>query len=685
MERVLLALARRFLPDALEKRGRDRAVNLSSLLVALYAGPLALVTLVWLVAVTDLAIFAAHWLPLLIIFALIYALRRFDFTSYYELEPGLFGSFGGAFDDICRWPAALLFGPTALWLFIVWRVVEFVRDLRRSDVTELRWTVVRGILMDLGGSVLAALVGLELYTRLGGDFPPAGLSVRALMPAVSATLVRYLGPVVISSPYLAYIARSPALAFDAESRRRVFRFSLLASGWPLVMAPFAVFAAGVYVELGVVAFLFVAGGALLAGLLAHRMSRAVEVSRGRTRELESLDRLSRAVLSGPPDASQLAEQLSEHVSTMFVLCTMDIRLFPDRTLLHTPDYAEPPDEVVWEWIQATGETYASPAGRELPWGDVPRSYGLVLVPIINTDSGAVIGGIVLRKRVNPERVDDVLPAAQSLAAQIASALHGAQVYRQTLEHMRVEEELAVAADMQASLMPTVAPNVPGWEFKALIDSAREASGDFIDLIPLSGDRWGILVADVAGKGVAAALYMAVVRTLIRTYAAENEERPEQVMRQVNRRILADTSNESFVTAFYAVLDPSSGRLKYCNAGHNPPFLFRASDGGKVVELSGTGIPLGMLEEADWESTEVTLGPGDRLLAYTDGVTDARNEEEESFGERRLLEVAKANVGGTPLEMRTAVFDEVKQFVGNAPQVDDITLMVMARQPGPPLN
>jgi serine phosphatase RsbU (regulator of sigma subunit) len=232
--------------------------------------------------------------------------------------------------------------------------------------------------------------------------------------------------------------------------------------------------------------------------------------------------------------------------------------------------------------------------------------------------------------------------------------------------------------MQASLMPSAAPHVPGWEFKAIIDSAREASGDFIDLIPLSNDRWGLLVADVSGKGVPAALYMAMVRTLIRTYAFEHEDDPEFVMAASNRRILSDTHDDLFVTAFYAVLDPHTALLHYANAGHNPPLVFRVSNGGAIEELAGTGIPLGMLDDASWESGEIRFRPGDKLLIYTDGVTEAQNADEEEFGENRLLEIAKANAEASALELRTAVFEHVKGFVGEAEQTDDITLMVVAR-------
>ena len=678
MEKLLHSIAGRFWPGLLEASGRDRAVGFSDILAVLYAGPLSAVALVWLVGATDLSVLRTAWLPLTAALFLIYAFRRLDFNSYVEIDRGIFGSFNGSLDDIVRWPTALLFGPTALWLFLVWRSVTLVRDLRRSDTTALRWSAARSCVMDAGADTLAGLVALALYVRVGGVHPPAALSLPALAPAVYATLVRFVLPIVVSSPYMFYIERSPALGFGAESRRAVRKLAWMSTGWPLLVAPFTVFAAGLYAEKGFIAPLFVVGGALMASALAHRMSSAVEQSRERTRELRSLEGLGRAIVGGPRDGSKLPEFLREHVGEMFAMCTIDVRLFPQQELLHQPDYMDPPDDVVWEWLQATGETLGSPARRELPWGVTPRSQGFVLVPIVHSETGATIGGICLRKRVNPEAVSDVIPAIQSLAAQIASALHGVEVYERTLRAMRAEKELAVAADMQASLMPSSAPHVPGWEFKAIIDSAREASGDFIDLIPLSEGRWGILVADVSGKGVAAALYMAMVRTLIRTYAFEHESVPAAVMSAANRRILSDTDDDSFVTVFYAVLDPATGTLQYCNAGHNPPYLFRTQNGGAVEELRGTGIPLGMLEAAVWEGGEVTMLPGDRLLAYTDGATDAQSSDDEPFGERRLLEVAKANVKATPIEMRTAVFDEIKSFVGEAPQEDDITLMVVAR-------
>jgi len=678
MEQMIERLAGRVWSDFEELSGRDRAVRVGALFAVIYATPLAVIALAWLISVTDLSVLLTAWFPLLVLFALVYALRRLDFRSYTEIERGLFASFGGSAEDMVCWPAALMFGPTALWMYMFWRTFSLVRDLRRADETEQRAESWRTYTVDVGGDTLAGVAGLTLYYALGGTHPPAGLSFAALTPAVFATVVRFVVPVLVSTPHLLLTARSPHLGFSQAAMPKVWRFMWVAAAWPMLVAPFAVFATGLYAEKGLVAYLFVIGGTLFASALAHRMSRAVELSTERRRELRTLVELGWAVADTPPGTVSLETLLDEYARGMFAMCSVNIRLFPNRTLLNDPEHADEPDGVVWEWLQAVGETLVAPAGHTLPWGEIRRSRGTVLVPIQHTETGEILGGVAIRKRVRPEHVDDIVNAAESLATQIASVLHGEELYEHTIRTMRAEEELAVAADLQASLMPSSAPDVPGWEFKAIIDSAREASGDFIDIIPLPAGRWGILVADVSGKGVAAALYMAMVRTLFRTYAYEHELSPEKVAAAANRRIIADTNDDSFVTAFYGVLDPATGTLLYCNAGHNPPYLFRVRDGGDVEELSGTGIPLGMLADESWDGRELVMQPGDRLLAYTDGVTDATNAEDEPFGERRLVDVARANVGLSAIELRTAVFDEIKDFVGAAEQEDDITLMVVAR-------
>jgi len=250
------------------------------------------------------------------------------------------------------------------------------------------------------------------------------------------------------------------------------------------------------------------------------------------------------------------------------------------------------------------------------------------------------------------------------------------------------EELALAGEIQASFLPGALPDIPDWQLAAALIPARETSGDFYDAIPLPNGRFGILVADVTDKGTAAALFMALSRTLIRTYAVEYDTQPELVFSAVHRRILSDTDTKQFVTVFYGVLDPTTGTLTYANAGHNPPYLFRAQDRAGAAsdtlnhahELNNTGPPLGMRMFSDmtWDRRDVQLTPGDVLVLYSDGITEAEDSEQEFFEEERLIAAAGANLGRSAGEIQDAILTEVHKFAGDAPQSDDITLFVVAR-------
>jgi len=246
------------------------------------------------------------------------------------------------------------------------------------------------------------------------------------------------------------------------------------------------------------------------------------------------------------------------------------------------------------------------------------------------------------------------------------------------EYSKVAEERTLAGQIQSTFLPDEAPSVSGWEIAANLQPAREISGDFYDFVQLSDDRMALVIADVTNKGMGAALFMALSRTLVRTYAVQHPKDPHLVLEAVNRRILADTRGGPYVTLLYVVIDLSSGDLKYASAGHPPGYVLRDSAASELEVFPRTGPPLGAYEEATWESGDLTLAPGDLLLLYTDGIPEAQNTAREFFGVERLegavLENRRRPVG---IAIQS-LLNRVQEFAGEASRSDDITVIGVAR-------
>jgi serine phosphatase RsbU (regulator of sigma subunit) len=269
------------------------------------------------------------------------------------------------------------------------------------------------------------------------------------------------------------------------------------------------------------------------------------------------------------------------------------------------------------------------------------------------------------------------PFYANLAMERLQALEIAS-FAQAQAHQKVDREMAAAGKIQSGLLPVKPPQIPGWELAATLEPSRQTSGDFFDFIALPDGRLGIVIADVADKGAAAALFMALSSSLIRTYAAQPEAQPDLVLRETNRRILADTHTDLFVTVFYAVLDPHTGTLTYSNAGHNPPYHFHHYNEA-VQSLKQTGIPVGILEGSTWETETVQLSPGDVLVLYTDGVTDAQNRQEAFFGSDRLLACVQNNMSQAAQAIQETILASIHEFSASAPQFDDVALIILRRE------
>ena len=245
-------------------------------------------------------------------------------------------------------------------------------------------------------------------------------------------------------------------------------------------------------------------------------------------------------------------------------------------------------------------------------------------------------------------------------------------YRRELERREFEAE--TARDIQQSFLPESPPKIEGFELAALSLPAQEVGGDFYDFIPLSQDKWGIVIADVSGKGMPAALFMALSRTLVRANAAGSPGASEAIQ-IANKLISQDARSGMFVTLFYAILDSKRKHLNYVNAGHNPPLLLKEGTRG-VVLLEAKGIALGVLDDIELEQRELELVPSDMLVLYTDGVTEAVNEKEEQFGQDRLIEVVERSVDLPARDLINKLREKVTDFAQGQPQFDDFTVVVL---------
>lgn len=244
--------------------------------------------------------------------------------------------------------------------------------------------------------------------------------------------------------------------------------------------------------------------------------------------------------------------------------------------------------------------------------------------------------------------------------------------------IRMEEELAIGRDIQLGLLPKETPEVPGWAFAALYRSAREVGGDLYDFIPAaySNHVFNIVVADVTGKGVPAALFMASIRSVIRTLSL-NETTPANILRLSNRAIVQDMRTPLFLSAVLAQLDAQSGAVTLSNAGHERPLWVRPSlDHVEAIKIPG--MLLGAFTEIRPSQETITLARGETLILYTDGVTEARSATGELFDDERLMETARRHQRASASEIAQQIDTAVVDFTGDTPQSDDLTLVVIKR-------
>jgi sigma-B regulation protein RsbU (phosphoserine phosphatase) len=290
---------------------------------------------------------------------------------------------------------------------------------------------------------------------------------------------------------------------------------------------------------------------------------------------------------------------------------------------------------------------------------------------------SVLKGVltVYNKKTGRGFTDDDQRLLAIIAAQSAQVVENARLYEEERSLFKIQQELKLASQIQADLLPKSPPTLAGYDIAGATFPARAIGGDYYDFIPLSETKVAVALGDVSGKGLTAALLMANLQASLRshTYMANSVK---DCVAKVNRHIFQSTSPEKFATLFYGILDTRTHALIYCNAGHEPPILINKD--GEPARLKDGGTVIGIADSFEFQEVAVPLQVGDMLVAFSDGVTEAMSDEREQFGEQRLTNLLKQNVGAPSGKLVDEIVRAVKSHAGQAPQHDDITTIVLRR-------
>ncbi|MGI8907434.1 MAG: SpoIIE family protein phosphatase [Candidatus Sumerlaeaceae bacterium] len=304
-----------------------------------------------------------------------------------------------------------------------------------------------------------------------------------------------------------------------------------------------------------------------------------------------------------------------------------------------------------------------------------RIRSVICAPLVS--KGEVLGVLYVDSQ-EPGTIyytNDELDLITGIANQAAMAIVNARLHQQAIERQKLERELEIARGIQMNLLPREYPYIPGVEFAAMSLPARHVGGDYYDFIAMADNRLGLVVADVSGKGVAAAILTTSIRASLRVEAMQAGDAPvEEIVAAVNEWTCRDATNNMFATMLLAIYNHQKRELSYTNAGHCFPLLFRA--GGEIETLQTGGCFLGIMDIVEYESATVKVETGDTLVMYTDGVTDAHNVHKQLFGQERLVDIIRSNLSLPVYELRDEIHEATLEFRGRQEQFDDLTIVVV---------
>jgi sigma-B regulation protein RsbU (phosphoserine phosphatase) len=400
-------------------------------------------------------------------------------------------------------------------------------------------------------------------------------------------------------------------------------------------------------------------------------------------------------LSTQTDPQQMRQAYDRRMRSVI---PVDASLSLSRRGLHAPDFRVTRSSLWKEEVNPWKQTDRLPRlagglGAELLYGNEPRLLddvevsradplwpyldgcrSVAAIPLY--DAGVSLNMVLLMRRGTAAFDPEHFPQMVWMGNLYGRATHNLVLSAELKEaYEEVDHDLKVVADIQRSLLPAAMPAIPTMTLAASYQTSHRAGGDYYDFFALPGGRWGLLIADVSGHGTPAAVIMAVTHSLAHTYPGSHD-RPGALLEYLNEKLYAlyTHQTDAFVTAFYAHYDPCARVLRYAAAGHNPPRLKRCQDGSLALLDAAGGLPLGITRQAKYPDAAHPLVPGDQIVFYTDGVTEAHDEAGEMFGVARLDKVLENCAVGAS-DLLRSVLDELEAFTGGKAAHDDRTLLV----------
>lgn len=596
------------------------------------------------------------------------------------------GSITNSLFGVLDLTAILLLGPVAAaWEASLAVLLEASISLARRTARPT-WTWIRLLLFNASLKVTMALAAGGLYLLLGGRLRPVDLSPMLLVPGLA----------LISAWFVIDYGAWSVFQLLSGGRTRLLQWTryhlvtaLLVEFLPL---PLAFLGAAIYSTLGAAGLLMGSLAVIMASLTVRLVGQARTRLEARVVELTTLNQVSAEIIRASQNEQDICEIVYRRATdvvdtTYFILGLIaDDKESENLAVLVAEGVRQPsrslPVGGVVTWMQQHRQplvvsdlrTQALPFTARQVGDDAGLVRSALFVPMLAGQN--LIGFMSIQSHLPNSFTADDTRILSAMANQAAMAIANLRLQRQAETQARLEREIRLARDIQRSLIPSSCPVVPGFDLAADWQSAREVSGDFYDFLALSRARLGIIIGDVSDKGVPAALFMALSRSLVRS-GLLGASSPAEGLRRANRWIVKDTTSDMFLTLFYAVLDPQAHTLTYVNAGHNPPLICRRGD-GSFYRLDEHGIALGMIEEAEYEAHTVSLEPGDLLVCYTDGVTEAVDAANEGFGEERLRQVISAHRDLPLQELIRKINEALRSHVGDRPAYDDATLVALRR-------